>query len=111
MFSMVRRWRRSRSKRCGDWRRSSSEAMFAARRALVSRAVRTDRCLMHQSRDGGMHGTTILTVRKAGVVVMIGDGQVTLGNLIVKPNANKLRKFDAFDVGTSRCATRAAAGR
>jgi ATP-dependent HslUV protease subunit HslV len=39
------------------------------------------------------HGTTILTVRRAGKVVVGGDGQVTLGNTIMKGNAIKVRKI------------------
>ncbi len=39
------------------------------------------------------HGTTILTVRRAGKVVVGGDGQVTLGNTIMKGNATKVRKI------------------
>ena len=37
------------------------------------------------------HGTTILTVRKAGRVVIGGDGQVSLGATVVKANARKVR--------------------
>ena len=40
-----------------------------------------------------MHGTTILAVRHNGKVVMAGDGQVTLGNTVMKHNANKLRRM------------------
>jgi ATP-dependent HslUV protease subunit HslV len=39
------------------------------------------------------HGTTILCVRKDGEVVIAGDGQVTMGNTIVKSNAKKLRRL------------------
>ena len=39
------------------------------------------------------HGTTILTVRRGGTVVVGGDGQVTLGNTIMKGNATKVRKL------------------
>ncbi len=39
------------------------------------------------------HGTTILSVRKAGTLVMAGDGQVSMGNTIVKPNAKKVRRI------------------
>jgi ATP-dependent HslUV protease, peptidase subunit HslV len=39
------------------------------------------------------HGTTILTVRKAGKVVVAGDGQVTLGPTIIKSNARKVRSL------------------
>jgi len=38
-----------------------------------------------------MHGTTIVTVRKGGKVVMAGDGQVSLGNTVMKGNARKVR--------------------
>ncbi|HEY1259495.1 MAG TPA: ATP-dependent protease subunit HslV [Stellaceae bacterium] len=45
--------------------------------------------------SGGMvwHGTTILCVRKGGQVVVAGDGQVTMGNTVVKSNARKLRRL------------------
>ena len=39
------------------------------------------------------HGTTILSVRKAGRVVIAGDGQVSMGNTIVKANAKKVRRL------------------
>ena len=39
------------------------------------------------------HGTTILSVRKSGKVVVIGDGQVTAGQTVMKPNAKKVRKL------------------
>ena len=39
------------------------------------------------------HGTTILTVRRGGIVVVGGDGQVTLGDTIMKGNATKVRKI------------------
>jgi ATP-dependent HslUV protease subunit HslV len=38
-------------------------------------------------------GTTILTVTKDGQTVVAGDGQVTLGNAIIKNNANKIRRI------------------
>lgn len=38
-----------------------------------------------------MHGTTILSVRKGNSVVIAGDGQVTLGDSVVKSNARKVR--------------------
>lgn len=37
------------------------------------------------------HGTTILSVRKAGRVVVAGDGQVSLGQTVIKSNARKVR--------------------
>ena len=39
------------------------------------------------------HGTTILGVRKGGTTVIAGDGQVTMGNTIMKPNAKKVRRI------------------
>jgi ATP-dependent HslUV protease, peptidase subunit HslV len=39
------------------------------------------------------HGTTILSVRRNGVVAIGGDGQVTLGNIVVKGSARKVRKL------------------
>lgn len=39
------------------------------------------------------HGTTIVTVRRGGKVVVGGDGQVTLGNTVMKGNATKVRKI------------------
>jgi ATP-dependent HslUV protease, peptidase subunit HslV len=41
--------------------------------------------------QGTWHGTTILTVRKGGRVVIAGDGQVSLGATIIKGNARKVR--------------------
>jgi ATP-dependent HslUV protease, peptidase subunit HslV len=40
-----------------------------------------------------MHGTTILTVRRNGVVAVAGDGQVSLGATIVKGDARKVRRL------------------
>jgi len=37
------------------------------------------------------HGTTILSVRKNGKVVVAGDGQVSMGQTVMKPNARKVR--------------------
>ena len=39
------------------------------------------------------HGTTILSVRRDGVVALGGDGQVTLGNVVVKATARKVRRL------------------
>ena len=41
----------------------------------------------------GWHGTTILSVRRNGKVVVAGDGQVSMGNTIMKPNARKVRRI------------------
>src|SRR4051794_20211698 len=39
------------------------------------------------------HGTTILSVRRGDQVAMGGDGQVTLGNIVVKASARKVRRL------------------
>ncbi len=44
------------------------------------------------------HGTTILTVRKGGRVVIAGDGQVSLGQTVIKSNARKVRTLGTGDV-------------
>src|SRR5437879_11260923 len=44
------------------------------------------------------HGTTILTVRKGGKVVVGGDGQVSIGQTVIKSNAKKVRKLGKGDV-------------
>lgn len=38
-----------------------------------------------------LHGTTILSVRREGVVAIGGDGQVSMGNTVMKSNARKVR--------------------
>lgn len=43
--------------------------------------------------------TTILCVRKGGSCFLIGDGQVTLGSMVLKPNVRKLRRFDHNIIG------------
>ena len=39
------------------------------------------------------YGTTILSVRKGGAVVIAGDGQVSMGQTVMKPNAKKVRRL------------------
>lgn len=39
------------------------------------------------------HGTTILSVRRNGTVALGGDGQVTLGNIVIKATARKIRRL------------------
>ena len=40
-----------------------------------------------------LHGTTILSIRRGNSVVIGGDGQVSLGNTVMKPNAVKVRRL------------------
>jgi ATP-dependent HslUV protease subunit HslV len=44
------------------------------------------------------HSTTILSVRKGGKVVVAGDGQVTMGQTVMKANARKVRRLGKGDV-------------
>jgi ATP-dependent HslUV protease subunit HslV len=46
----------------------------------------------------GWHGTTILTVRKGGIVAVGGDGQVSIGQTVIKSNARKVRKLGKGEV-------------
>ncbi|MCX7285232.1 MAG: ATP-dependent protease subunit HslV [Novosphingobium sp.] len=43
------------------------------------------------------HGTTIIGVKKNGRTVIAGDGQVSMGNTVMKPNARKVRRIGALD--------------
>ncbi|MGR3637785.1 MAG: ATP-dependent protease subunit HslV [Shimia sp.] len=48
----------------------------------------------------GWHGTTIMGVKKDGVVVIAGDGQVSLGQTVIKGSARKVRRLSpgGYDV-------------
>src|SRR5260370_6130909 len=62
-------------------------------------SARVPRSQVSMSQENGQpagplwHGTTILCLRKGGRVVIAGDGQVSMGNTIVKSNAKKLRRL------------------
>jgi ATP-dependent HslUV protease, peptidase subunit HslV len=43
------------------------------------------------------HGTTIIGVKKGGKTVIAGDGQVSMGNTVMKPNARKVRRIGKGD--------------
>ena len=47
----------------------------------------------NETRAPPWHGTTILSVRKDGKVVVAGDGQVSLGDTVVKASAKKVRRL------------------
>ena len=53
---------------------------------------------MSSSEIPSWHGTTILSVRKNGAVVVAGDGQVTFGQTVIKSNAKKVRRLGKGDV-------------
>ena len=48
---------------------------------------------MEETRSAAWHGTTILSVRKRGKVVVAGDGQVSLAQTVVKARARKVRRL------------------
>jgi ATP-dependent HslUV protease subunit HslV len=48
---------------------------------------------MSSESDQSWHGTTILSLRKDGKVVIAGDGQVSFGQTVLKSNAKKLRRL------------------
>ncbi len=54
--------------------------------------------MQNDSATPSMHATTIVTVRKGGKVVIAGDGQVSLGQTIMKGNARKVRRVGKGDV-------------
>ena len=54
---------------------------------------------MKQNKDGlEWHGTTIVLVRKGKDVVVAGDGQVSIGNTVMKSTAKKVRKIEKRNV-------------
>jgi len=53
---------------------------------------------MHESDTPLWHGTTIITVRKGGRVVVAGDGQVSIGQTVIKHNATKVRPLGKGNV-------------
>jgi ATP-dependent HslUV protease subunit HslV len=55
---------------------------------------------MSKAEFPGWHGTTIIGVKKDGVVVIAGDGQVSLGQTVIKGTARKVRRLSpgGFDV-------------
>ncbi len=53
---------------------------------------------MSRSDPTGWRGTTIITVRKGGKVVIAGDGQVSLGQTVIKGNARKVRPLGSAGV-------------
>jgi ATP-dependent HslUV protease, peptidase subunit HslV len=53
---------------------------------------------MQSPNSAAWHGTTILSVRKGGSVVIGGDGQVSIGQTVVKANARKVRRLAKGDV-------------
>src|SRR6516165_37432 len=75
---------------CRPGHRAALAGMVALAYISVSQVLSTRRM-----EDFGKtwHGTTILCVRKGGQVVVAGDGQVSMGQTVVKSNARKLRRL------------------
>ncbi|GBG32904.1 ATP-dependent protease subunit HslV [Hondaea fermentalgiana] len=61
--------------------------------ATPLRSVGVARAMSSSAFSNEMHGTTILSVRRGGKVVVIGDGQISQGNSVVKGNAIKVRRL------------------
>jgi ATP-dependent HslUV protease, peptidase subunit HslV len=73
----------------------SHRAALAAPVPLAYISVSRVLSKLHMEHSGKpvWHGTTILCVRKGGRVVVAGDGQVSMGQTVVKSNARKLRRL------------------
>jgi len=72
--------------------------MFGSRKSFVSSIHRSTAhfgsgTISAHGDNNTWYGTTILCVRKNGKVCMIGDGQVSMGAMVVKPNAKKIRRL------------------
>jgi ATP-dependent HslUV protease subunit HslV len=67
----------------------------ATSRLKLRRVLPISRRMNAPSQNGlpQWHGTTILSVRKNGRVIVAGDGQVSMGPTIMKPNARKVRRL------------------
>lgn len=74
-----------------------------AKEALATEAVQESVASYHAGASSnehvGMRGTTVLCVRKGDQVVMMADGQVTLGSEILKPNVRKVRRIGDNVIG------------
>jgi ATP-dependent HslUV protease, peptidase subunit HslV len=75
---------------------AGSGHMVAATTRLLTQPDRNELTSSHDPIN--WHGTTILTVRKGGKVVVAGDGQVSMGDTIMKGNARKVRPLGKGDV-------------
>jgi len=53
---------------------------------------------MSPPQSPALHGTTVLSVRRNGKVVIAADGQVTFGQTVLKPNAKKVRRLGGGNV-------------
>jgi ATP-dependent HslUV protease subunit HslV len=68
--------------------------LFAQPRSIAATDAPIPRTYSNSSPNmDSFHGTTILSVRRDGIVALGGDGQVTLGNVVVKATARKVRRI------------------
>src|SRR5207247_9870700 len=88
--------REARSPRCGPAGRRRGLCIPHA--ACIHPVRPGRRHPMQNPQPDPWHATTILTVRKGGIVAIGGDGQVSVGQTIVKSNAKKVRRLGKGDV-------------
>lgn len=82
--------------------RQFTAAAAAAPKAITSNIITHHYRSYHTTKSTSSpdwHGTTIVCVRKNGRVCMMGDGMVSMGSVIVKPNAKKIRRIYPKTVG------------
>src|SRR5579872_4928782 len=92
--------RRRRRRRRGNRRRAAAGPLAASGRPFLTarRAALHLASMTRQTSDAPWHGTTILSLRKDGIVVVAGDGQVSMGQTVVKSNARKVRRLAGGNV-------------
>ena len=74
-------------------RKRASTVICIERRLWCNDRSPVDRGPYPRPAAGFWHGTTILSVRRTGLVVVASDGQVSLGAIVVKGNARKVHRF------------------
>jgi ATP-dependent HslUV protease, peptidase subunit HslV len=74
-------------------RRRAGRPPHGAAKTLAAEPYNADSTLMAPPPMEQFHGTTILSVRRNSAVALGGDGQVTLGNVVIKSSARKVRRI------------------
>ena len=83
----------------------SRQTINRTSKTINATSLTTRRSIYHATKytqSPDWHGTTIVCVRKNGRVCMMGDGMVSMGSVIVKPNAKKIRKIHPKTLGGER---------
>lgn len=75
------------------WTANKSTTTASALSPSLVNVARSFHSTRQQNDLPNYHGTTILCVRKNGKVCMMGDGMVSMGSMIVKPNAVKIQRL------------------